>query len=381
MVEPVAIRTNGGIAPRWGAALLVSLMITLATTPLGAQQTIGRVMGPSVSVDYGVLDSLGPAPTLPSLLLGSLARPPAEVRGVGAPRFPVLSGAGAVMPTDRVVLTRPGKKRAVRKATKRKRRTASRTTPRRKATKTPRLNAAKAPRRKTASAPRRARPKPVAPPERVTRTRIPPPTPPPKVPPMPLTPIPLTPAPMTPTPAISSLPPPPALPTAPAVGTPPPAPTSKPVAKPRPVAKPTPRRVAKPKPAPRKPVRAKPARAKPVKTASLPRKAAAPMPSRTVQVLFSAGSAKLDKAATAGMKRIADAMNSDASMRIQLLAYAGGASMSASQARRLSLSRALAARSYLIGRGVRSTRIDVRALGNKSSAGSPDRIDLMVVRR
>lgn len=319
-------------------------------------------------VDYGVLDSLGPAPTLPSLLLGNMARPPAAVYGPGRARFPVLRGGGAVIPMDRVVLTPPGKKRAARKATKRKRRSASTTTPR----------------RKTASAPRRARPKPVAPPERVTRTRIPPPTTPPKVPPMPLTPIPLTPepiAPKTPPPAIASLPPPPALPTAPAVGTPPPAPTSKPVAKPRPAAKKAPVRVARPKPAPRKPVRAKRAPRTPVKTASLPRKSTAPLPSRAVQVLFSAGSAKLDKAATAGMKRIADAMNSDASMRIQLLAYAGGASTSASQARRLSLSRALAARSYLIGRGVRSTRIDVRALGNKSSAGPPDRIDLMVVRR
>lgn len=366
MVKPVAIRTNGGPISRWGAALLVSLIVALATTPLGAQQTIGRAMGPSVSVDYGVLDSLGPAPTLPSLLRGSLARPPAGVSGVRAPRFPVLSGASAVLPMDRVVLTPPGKKRAVWKATKRKRRTVSGTTPRRKA----------------ASTPRRAKPK------RITRTRIPPPTTPPEVPPMPLTPIPLTPtpiAPMTQPPAIASLPPPPALPTAPAVGTPPPAPTSKPVAKPRPAAKPTarqaPGRVTKPKPAPRKPVQAKRAPRTPVKTVSLPRKAAAPMPPRAVQVLFSAGSAKLDKAATAGMKRIAEAMNSDASMRIQLLAYAGGASISASQARRLSLSRALAARSYLIGQGVRSTRIDVRALGNKSSAGPPDRIDLRVVRR
>ncbi len=365
MVKPVAIRINGGPISRWGAALFVSLIVGLATTPLGAQQTIGRAMGPSVSVDYGVLDSLGPAPTLPSLLLGNMVRPPARVYGARAPRFPVLRGADAVMPTDRIVLIPPGKKRAARKATKRKRRAASTTTPR----------------RKTASAPRRAKAKPVAPPRRVTRTPIPPPTPPPEVPSMPLTPIPLIPAPMTPTPppAIASLPPPPALPTAPAVGTPPPAPTSKPIAKPKPAAKPQPRRVAKPKPAPRKPPRAERAPRKPVKTASLPRETAAPP--RAVQVLFGPGSAKLDKAATVGMKRIADAMNSDASMRIQLLAYAGGASMSASQARRLSLSRALAARSYLIGRGVRSTRIDVRALGNKSSAGPLDRIDLMVVRR
>ncbi|MEE8333037.1 MAG: OmpA family protein [Alphaproteobacteria bacterium] len=340
-------------------------------TPLGAQQTIGRATRPSVSVDYGVLESLGRAPTLPSLLLGGNVRQRVKTREAGAPRFPVLRGGSAMIPTGRVVLTQPGKKRATRKATKRKRRTARRTTPRRKT--------AKVSRRKTASAPRRASP------ERIVRTRIPPPTTPPKAPTMPPMPVPLTPVPKAPTPpsAVASLPPPPALPTAPAVGMPPPAPTSKPVIKPRPVAKPkpAPKRVAKPKPAPRKPVRAKPARPKPVRTASVPRKTATRALPRNVQVLFDAGSAKLNTAATASMKRVADSMKSDTAMRIQLLAYAGGATTSASQARRLSLSRALAARSYLISRGVRSTRIDVRALGNKSTAGPPDRIDLKVVRR
>jgi hypothetical protein len=66
---------------------------------------------------------------------------------------------------------------------------------------------------------------------------------------------------------------------------------------------------------------------------------------------------------------------------MQLLAYAGGKKLSASKARRLSLSRALAIRSYLIGKGVRSTRIDVRALGNKIPSGKPDRVDLKIIQR
>ena len=74
-------------------------------------------------------------------------------------------------------------------------------------------------------------------------------------------------------------------------------------------------------------------------------------------------------------------MSGDDRLRLQLLAYASGASRSASRARRLSLSRALAARSYLIKEGVRSTRIDVRALGNKTQGGPPDRIDLIVTKR
>ena len=65
--------------------------------------------------------------------------------------------------------------------------------------------------------------------------------------------------------------------------------------------------------------------------------------------------------------------------RLQLKAYASAQDSSASAARRLSLSRALAVRSFLIESGVSSTRIDVRALGAKSEAGPPDRVDLVVV--
>ena len=65
---------------------------------------------------------------------------------------------------------------------------------------------------------------------------------------------------------------------------------------------------------------------------------------------------------------------------MQLQAYAGEPNLSASRARRLSLSRALSARSYLIKRGIRSTRIDVRALGNKTSTGEPNRVDLKLIR-
>tara|TARA_B100001964_G_C13761685_1_gene392048 strand:- start:1 stop:201 length:201 start_codon:yes stop_codon:yes gene_type:complete len=66
---------------------------------------------------------------------------------------------------------------------------------------------------------------------------------------------------------------------------------------------------------------------------------------------------------------------------MQLLAYAGEPNLSASKARRLSLSRALSVRTFLISKGVRSTRIDVRALGNKVPDGQPNRVDLRVLPR
>ncbi len=74
-------------------------------------------------------------------------------------------------------------------------------------------------------------------------------------------------------------------------------------------------------------------------------------------------------------------MKGDDALRLQLLAYAGGAAQTPSQARRLSLSRALAVRARLIEKGIRSTRIDVRALGNKSEGGPPNRVDIIITTR
>ncbi|MEM1400196.1 MAG: OmpA family protein, partial [Pseudomonadota bacterium] len=68
----------------------------------------------------------------------------------------------------------------------------------------------------------------------------------------------------------------------------------------------------------------------------------------------------------------------DESLRLQIRAYAGGTPEAATQARRLSLDRALAVRSLLIDRGVRGTRIDIRALGDSAGDGPPDRVDIIV---
>jgi hypothetical protein len=61
-----------------------------------------------------------------------------------------------------------------------------------------------------------------------------------------------------------------------------------------------------------------------------------------------------------------------------VLAYATGAPEDPSTPRRLSLARALAARSVLISEGVQSTHIYVRALGASSTEGPADRVDVML---
>jgi len=97
------------------------------------------------------------------------------------------------------------------------------------------------------------------------------------------------------------------------------------------------------------------------------------------QLIFTQGNAKLTVDAEKFLNTMAKKLNAEPTSRMQLLAYAGELNLSASKARRLSLSRALSIRSYLIKKGVRSTRIDVRALGNKVASGAPNRVDLKFV--
>ncbi len=99
------------------------------------------------------------------------------------------------------------------------------------------------------------------------------------------------------------------------------------------------------------------------------------------RVLFDDQSAKISDSARAPLEELSKKMQESEDLRVQLLAYASGTSETASQARRLSLSRALAVRSFLISQGVRSTRMDVRALGNKAESGPADRVDAVLVER
>ena len=118
--------------------------------------------------------------------------------------------------------------------------------------------------------------------------------------------------------------------------------------------------------------------AAPVQTASRPDVSAE---QASFRVLFDEKSAKISDSARAPLQELSNTMKESESLRVQLLAYAGGTAETASQARRLSLSRALAVRSFLINAGVRSTRMDVRALGNKAEGGPTERVDAVLVER
>ena len=104
-------------------------------------------------------------------------------------------------------------------------------------------------------------------------------------------------------------------------------------------------------------------------------------PGQAFRVVFESNAAKLPDSAKADLEQLVGSVVEKTNLRLQLLAYAGGESLSSSKARRLSLSRALSIRSYLIENGLRSTRIDVRALGNKTSEEPVNRVDINIVER
>lgn len=193
-----------------------------------------------------------------------------------------------------------------------------------------------------------------------------------------------------PPPSVSAAaPPPPPVKTAAAPSKPMAAP-SKPVAAaaptPPPPAKapPPPADVAPPPPPAETPKVAEatpPAAPKPAEQASLTIPTGPLEPGRVTQVLFEASASKLPDSAREPLKKLVGRILDKGNLRLQLLAYAGGESLSSGKARRLSLSRALSVRSFLIESGLRPTRIDVRALGDKTDEEPVNRVDINVVER
>ena len=104
-------------------------------------------------------------------------------------------------------------------------------------------------------------------------------------------------------------------------------------------------------------------------------------PGRALQLVFNGTDTKLPTGADAGLGTLAGAIRDNKDFRVQLMAYAAASDLSASKARRISLSRALEVRSFLIDKGVRSTQIDVRALGNKTSESPANRVDVNLAPR
>ncbi len=98
-------------------------------------------------------------------------------------------------------------------------------------------------------------------------------------------------------------------------------------------------------------------------------------------ILFAPQAADPADAAMGAIKFLAGDLNAamnSASSRVQIQAYGGNRGDKGSDARRLSLKRALAIRQALIDNGVPAERIDVRAMGGVDDKGPADRVDVYV---
>lgn len=136
----------------------------------------------------------------------------------------------------------------------------------------------------------------------------------------------------------------------------------------------------KPAPAPQKPpaqvasAPAKPAPAKPAPSSD------AGLVKRSV-ILFAKDAPDPAEGALGAIKFLATDLNAAMTRpasRIELQAYGGPKGDKGSDARRLSLKRALAIRQVLIDDGVSPDRIDVRAMGGADDTGPLDRVDVFV---
>lgn len=392
-------------AARLAAGAASCAVLALAGGPPAAAQVI--VPQPGVTVDLGVLEQLGPPETLPGLLSPSAA-PTMGGHGDGnlllkpEPAQSPRSRLHVAQPTAKPSSPSPAKPAAV--PAKPDVRSAAKTIAQptaKPSSPAPRVVASPPPPRPAPPKEPEGQAKAAAPDavpvvaSSVDEVALPAaPTPAPTV--MPAAPTTAS-RPETITDVSAAMAPPPAAPAAPAEQAAPAEPEAKPVAEQRPAAPPPAPEL--PPPAPEPPQRAEqpprlaqqpPAKPQPPANTAAPEPAPAPAPAESVAALptlqgsgasiaFADQDAALPAGAAGTLNGIAARLSEAPDAQAQILAYASAPDGNASRARRLSLARALATRSYLIERGVQATRIEVRALGNQSEAGSVDRVDVRLV--
>jgi outer membrane protein OmpA-like peptidoglycan-associated protein len=338
--------------PRLLATYVASAQILLAAvaSPATAQTASGARSTPSVTVDLSVLDALGPRPTLrdkptPRQSVVTTSRP----RPTGLPKKPEVE-AQHRKPKPEIAAKRAAPVAPVATS-------GPAAAPREQVTASPLSEVAaptpptpsEAPAKEPVATPSTAVVAPKAPEIAAAPAELPPA--PPTKPAAPA----LTPTTMAPTPT------PPAIP-------PRLLPTATPSSDAR-TAMSTPPAVAPPPPVP----------------AAAATQPAAPTPvaaAASMRIVFSAGAADLPDAAKGDLDAVARQLGSNNRARLQLVGYAGSTTDEANQARRISLQRALAVRSYLMEHGVPNTRMDVRALGNRADGKDPsDRVDIVMLDR
>ncbi len=97
-------------------------------------------------------------------------------------------------------------------------------------------------------------------------------------------------------------------------------------------------------------------------------------------LIFARDAATLDDKVKHALDGLAKELAAKPGAHLAVIGYAAGDDDHVGEAHRLSLSRALAVRSYLIQRGVRNSRLDLRARGHQNDGdGPPDRVDVTLL--
>jgi len=345
-----------------GRRVLFALAFAVVASAAQAQVTVGGNHSPDVTVDQSVLDQLGPPPTLPQLFGAQGA---AESRGE-TPHLrlhPATKSSRSAAKAKKATKTRKPLSHKTRTATSAHK--AKAPVSHRLATHRPTVHAA--PSRQVAKSP-------PAPPESKPVAAAPAPAQQPVIAvdsPPPPTPLPASPQPI-------AVPPPPVLPpTPPHIEAPNPA--GKPPAEARADSPPTP---LVPTPAVASTVKPEaPAAAKPAAQPAAVQVASVAHADHALSVVkFAPGATELATSDQPILDATAAKLLANEALRVQLVAHATGGADEAMEARRVSLARAVAVRAYLISKGVRSLRMDVRALGNHPGEGPvADEVDLVLV--
>jgi outer membrane protein OmpA-like peptidoglycan-associated protein len=95
-------------------------------------------------------------------------------------------------------------------------------------------------------------------------------------------------------------------------------------------------------------------------------------------LIFDGDDTVIDDAMRDTLQGVARTLKKENGSRLLIRAYASGPDGSKAAARRVSLSRALAVRSFLMDEGLEPSRVDVRALGRDTDVSPADRVDLVL---
>ncbi len=125
---------------------------------------------------------------------------------------------------------------------------------------------------------------------------------------------------------------------------------------------------------------ATPATPTPAPEAAATQAPAAPAGKVDLVIIFKATETSLPLSMKDQVDAVVGKLKADETLRVNLIAYASAGADQASTVRRVSLSRALSVRAYLIDNGIGNLRINVQAEGDKNPGGEPDRVDVFLVK-